>query len=69
MVPCFAGCDSEVKGEKDAFRQKARALKGFGMEGGVDKYTGECWRTGGLGGEMIWALLYNIQYMDNMHVL
>jgi len=41
MVPCFAGCDSEVKGEKDAFRQKARALKGFGMEGGVDKYTGD----------------------------
>jgi hypothetical protein len=41
MVPCFAKCDSEFKGEKDAFRQRLRAESGFGMEGGVDKYTGD----------------------------
>ena len=41
MVPCFAKCDSEYKGEKDAFRQKLRAQSGFGMEGGVDKYSGD----------------------------
>jgi len=41
MVPCFAKCDSEVKGQKDAFRQLARADSGFGMVDGVDKYTGE----------------------------
>jgi len=34
-------CDSEYKGEKDAFRQVQRAIKGVGMEDGVDKYTGE----------------------------
>lgn len=41
MVPCFAKCPSEYKGEKDAFRQAARVRSGFGVEGGVDKYTGE----------------------------
>eukprot|EP00959_Pyramimonas_sp_CCMP1952_P084462 1766542-Pyramimonas_sp.AAC.1 len=41
MVPCFAKCDSDVKGQKDAFRQLARAESGFGMADGVDKYTGE----------------------------
>lgn len=41
MVPCFANCDSEYKGEKDAFRQVQRAIKGVGIEDGVDKYTGE----------------------------
>lgn len=41
MVPCFTKCPSENKGEKDAFRQMARIKSGIGMEGGVDKYTGE----------------------------
>jgi len=41
MVPCFSKCPSEVKGQKDAVRQKTRALRGFGMENGVDKYTGD----------------------------
>jgi len=30
-----------VKGEKDAFRQVARIKAGIGIEGGMDKYTGE----------------------------
>ncbi|KAK3250117.1 hypothetical protein CYMTET_40483 [Cymbomonas tetramitiformis] len=41
MVPCFANCPSEYKGEKDAIRQRMRAAAGFGIENGVDKYTGE----------------------------
>ena len=41
MVPCFAKCDSEFKGEKDAFRQRLRLESGFGMRGGVDKYSGD----------------------------
>ena len=41
MVPCFSQCLSEYKGEKDAVRQRMRARMGVGIEGGVDKYTGE----------------------------
>ena len=41
MVPCFTKCPSEYKGEKDAWRQAARIKSGIGIEGGVDKYTGE----------------------------
>jgi len=41
MVPCLTKCPSEYKGEKDAFRQVARIKNGIGIEGGVDKYTGE----------------------------
>ncbi len=42
LVPCFAQCGSEFKGQKDALRQARRAATGFGVsEGGVDKYTGE----------------------------
>jgi hypothetical protein len=41
MVPCFSKCDSAVKGQKDAYRQLMRIDSGFGMKGGVDKYTGE----------------------------
>lgn len=41
MVPCFAKCDSEYKGEKDAFRQRVRVQTGVGIVDGVDTYTGE----------------------------
>jgi hypothetical protein len=41
MVPCFTNCPSEYKGEKDAWRQAARVKSGFGMENGIDVYTGE----------------------------
>mgnify|MGYP003777834089 FL=1 len=41
MVPCFTNCPSEYKGEKDAWRQAARVKSGFGVENGVDLYTGE----------------------------
>jgi hypothetical protein len=41
MVPCFTNCPSEYKGEKDAWRQAARIKSGFGVENGVDVYTGE----------------------------
>ena len=41
MVPCFTNCPSEYKGEKDAWRQAARIKSGFGVENGVDLYTGE----------------------------
>ena len=41
MVPCFTNCHSEYKGEKDAFRQAARVKSGFGIEDGVDTFTGE----------------------------
>ena len=41
MVPCFTNCPSEYKGEKDAWRQAARVKSGFGVENGVDVYTGE----------------------------
>ncbi|CAG9467539.1 unnamed protein product [Pedinophyceae sp. YPF-701] len=41
LVPCFSQCTSAVKGEKDAARQVARAARGVGIEGGVDKYPGE----------------------------
>jgi hypothetical protein len=41
MVPCFTKCDSEFKGEKDAFRQRVRVSKGVGIVDGVDTYTGE----------------------------
>ena len=41
MVPCFAACDSEYKGEKDAFRQRVRVQTGVGIVDGVDTYTGE----------------------------
>lgn len=41
MVPCFSKCDSEHKGEKDAFRQRARVASGVGVINGVDTYTGE----------------------------
>jgi hypothetical protein len=41
MVPCFSKCPSEYKGEKDAFRQLARAKSGVGIVDGVDTYTGE----------------------------
>jgi len=41
MVPCFANCPSEHKGEKDAFRQAARVRSGVGIVDGVDTYTGE----------------------------
>jgi len=41
MVPCFSKCDSEFKGEKDAFRQRVRVATGVGIVDGVDTYTGE----------------------------
>jgi hypothetical protein len=41
MVPCFTNCPSEYKGEKDAWRQAARVKSGFGVENGIDVYTGE----------------------------
>jgi hypothetical protein len=41
MVPCFSKCDSEHKGEKDAFRQQVRVASGVGVVDGVDTYTGE----------------------------
>lgn len=41
MVPCFSKCDSEHKGEKDAFRQRVRVATGVGVVDGVDTYTGE----------------------------
>jgi hypothetical protein len=41
MVPCFTNCPSEYKGEKDAWRQAARIKSGFGVENGIDVYTGE----------------------------
>ena len=41
MVPCFTNCPSEYKGEKDAWRQAARVKSGFGVDDGIDAYTGE----------------------------
>eukprot|EP00854_Cymbomonas_tetramitiformis_P013596 gene13596-16077_t len=41
LVPPPLAEDEAVMGEKDAIRQRMRAAAGFGIENGVDKYTGE----------------------------